>query len=75
MQIAKSEFDHMLQLGIIRASDSSWSSPLHMIPKPTPGDKRPCRVYRVLNKVTTLDCYPMPHIQDLSSYLHGKSVC
>ena len=39
--IAKFEFDHMLQLGIIHPSKSSWSSALHMVPKPTPGDWRP----------------------------------
>ena len=50
MKIAKSEFEHMLQLGIIRTSDSSWSSPLHMVPKPTPGDWHPCSDYRALNK-------------------------
>ena len=32
---AKQEFEHMMQLGIIRPS---WSSPLHMVPKKTPGD-------------------------------------
>ena len=38
LQIARKEFEHMLQLGIIRPSSSSWSSPLHMVPKKTPGD-------------------------------------
>ena len=38
LNIAKREFDHMLDLGIIRPSSSSWSSPLHMVAKKTPGD-------------------------------------
>nr|VZI14837.1 unnamed protein product [Spirometra erinaceieuropaei] len=41
-QAAKAEFEHMLQLGIIRPSESPWASPLHMVPKATSGDWRPC---------------------------------
>ena len=34
-KIAKKEFEHMLELGIIRPSKSNYASPLHMVPKKT----------------------------------------
>ncbi|KAH9592646.1 Importin subunit alpha, variant 2 [Schistosoma haematobium] len=33
LKIARAEFNYMLQLGIIRLSDSQWASPLHMVTK------------------------------------------
>lgn len=33
LKIAKAEFEHMLELGHIRPSSSSYASPLHMVPK------------------------------------------
>ncbi|BHF81032.1 hypothetical protein SprV_0702416100 [Sparganum proliferum] len=71
---AKAESEHMLQMGIIRQSESPWASPLHMVPKAATGDSRPCGDYRALNNVTVPDRYPVPHLQDFAGALSGKSV-
>nr|VZI24196.1 unnamed protein product [Spirometra erinaceieuropaei] len=71
---AKAEFEHMLQMGIIRQSESPWASPLHMVLKAATDDWRPCGDYRALNNVTVPDRYPVPHLQDFAGALFGKSV-
>lgn len=73
LKIAKDEFHTMQQMGIIRKSSSQWSSPLHMVPKGQ-GAWRPCGDYRRLNLASIPDRYPVPHIQDFTSQLHGMTI-
>ena len=70
---AKKDFEEMEKLGIVRRSDSPWSSPLHVVPKPD-GSWRPCGDYRHLNAVSSDDHYPIPRLQDFSAQLQDKTV-
>ena len=56
--------NEMRENNIIEPCESSWSSPLLVIPK-SEGGLRLCVDYRQLNAVTTSDCYPMPSIDRL----------
>jgi hypothetical protein len=70
---AKKEFLQMERDGIIRRSDSPWSSPLHMVQKPD-GSWRPCGDYRRLNLVTVTDSYPLPNMLDFSERIAGCKI-
>ncbi|KFD58638.1 LOW QUALITY PROTEIN: hypothetical protein M513_00331 [Trichuris suis] len=74
LRIAKAHFSELLRQVIIRPSNSSWSSPLHLVPKQEPGQWRPCGDFRRLNRNTKPDRYPLPHLADFNANLYGKTI-
>lgn len=63
------QINDMLKQGIIRPSDSPWSSPIWVVPKKLDASgKRKWRIcvdYRKINDRTIDDKYPIPHISDI----------
>lgn len=62
-RVIQEEVEKMLARGIIRPSESPWSSPVVLVKKKD-GTWRFCVDYRRLNKITKKDVYPLPRIDD-----------
>ena len=71
----KSQIEKMLEKGIIRQSNSPWSTPAILVPKKSL-DGRPkfrfCVDFRALNAVTKFDPYPLPVFEETTSSLFGS---
>jgi hypothetical protein len=63
----------LLEKGLIQPSTSPWGALVLFVPKPN-GKLQMCCDFRMLNKQTIKDKYPLPHIDDLLDVLHGKKV-
>ena len=73
LALAQAEFQQLERAGIIRCSNSPWSAPLHIMPKPS-GGWRPCGKYRRLDQIATDDRYPLPHIHNFNTRLAGAKI-
>jgi hypothetical protein len=63
----------LLEKGLIEPSSSPYGAPVLFVAKPD-GSLRMCIDYRMLNKITVKNRYPMPRIDDLLDKLHGAKV-
>ena len=59
----KKEVQYLLDNDFIEPSQSNWSSPCILVPKPDQS-YRMCTDFRKLNSVTKTDTYPIPRIDD-----------
>ena len=62
-QILRDEVQYLLDNDFIEPSQSEWSSPCILVPKPD-GTFRMCTDYRKVNSVTKTDTFPIPRIDD-----------
>ena len=60
----------MLQKGIVQESVSPWSSPVVLVKKKN-GKMRFCIDFRMVNKITKKDSFPMPLVADTLDALSG----
>ncbi|KAF2884138.1 hypothetical protein ILUMI_22027 [Ignelater luminosus] len=72
LEIAKQEFQFMLDNGIVCPPESSWASALHMENKENK-TARPCGDYSRWNDLTVPDRYSIPRIENLYHILKGKT--
>lgn len=68
--IVKDIVEELLLHGIIRESDSEYSSPVLLVKKKN-GEQRLCIDYRKLNSLTIKDSHPLPRIDDQIDKLQG----
>lgn len=71
-RIIQTEVEKMIDMGVVKPSESPWSSPVVLVKKKD-GTWRFCVDYRRLNKITKKDVYPLPRIDDALDALQGST--
>ena len=69
----KAQLEELLSKGFIRPSISPWGAPI-LFMKKKDGSLRLCIDYKQLNRVTILNQYPLPRIDELFDQLQGSRV-
>ena len=69
-EVIQESVEKMLGNGIIRHSKSPWAAPIVLVKKKT-GETRFCIDFRLLNKVTERDVYPLPQTRDALEQFGG----
>jgi hypothetical protein len=62
-EVLAKEVQYLLENDLIEPSQSEWSSPCLLVPKPD-GSWRMCTDYRKVNAVTKTDSFPIPRVED-----------
>ena len=71
IQAVRRHLQEVLDAGIIRESESSYSSPI-VVARKKNGDVRLCIDYRRLNLQTVKDAYALPNLEETLKALHGS---
>ncbi|KAJ8651754.1 hypothetical protein O0I10_012681 [Lichtheimia ornata] len=69
----RKELATMTDLGLIRPSKGTWTSPIFFVRKKT-GELRLVIDYRQMNSKTVKDAYPLPHLDDLLGSMAGAQI-
>lgn len=69
----KTIIQNLLEEGVIRPSESPYACPIVPVPKKN-GEVRMCVNYKMLNRVTARDNYPLPLIDDCLDYASNKKL-
>ncbi|GJT79652.1 retrotransposon protein, putative, ty3-gypsy subclass [Tanacetum coccineum] len=72
MQELSDQLQELANRGFIRPSNSPWGAPVLFVKKKD-GSFRMCINYREINKLTVMNRYPLPRIDDLFDHLQGSS--